>query len=50
MEDRSEGRKLTQEVTVAPLVGVIEEVGVFDMHPGDPAHVQLGVLLRKIPT
>lgn len=50
MKDRSEGRKLTQEATVAPLVGAMEEVGVFDTHPCNPAHIQLGVLLRKIPT
>lgn len=35
---------------VRTCVGAMEEVGVFDTHPCNPAHVQLGVLLRKIPT
>lgn len=39
METRSEGKKLTQEATVASLVGAMEEVGVFDRHPCNPAYV-----------
>lgn len=48
MKDRSEGRKLTREATVASSVGAMEEVGVFGMHPCYLVHVWLGVLLREI--